>query len=313
MVKKMLRSFLELRVMSWSRLGIFVWEATRERRRLRRAAGMLGLPVLDSKAFHELRNRKPDATTAFILGTGASAADLSDQKLAYIESQFSIGVNQWILHPTVPDVYSYEVDPDIRLLQALDRPEVREQAPYLLFLKPSRPEDFSNASHLPQFMRSRSLMYSRVNIWTRRESNIGRDFKSITKLGSWLTKYDVLLDNGASIARMISLCVLLGFREIVLVGVDLNHVEYFWHRKPEYLKRLTIESFGTAQKGLTHETLRASNRPFAIDQYVVEMSSGLREMFHLSVESRFSLLAQNLSVWVLDAGAARGAPNDGWR
>ena len=285
--------------MSGARRGIFLWEAARERRRLHRVAQTLGLPVLGSEAVRTLKALKPDATTAFILGTGASVADLSNRKLEHIQSQFSIGVNQWILHPMIPDVYAYEVDPDVRLLRALDRPEVRDKVPPLLFLKPSRPEDFSNASHLPKFMRERSYLYSRVNIWTRRETNIGLDLRKIIGPISGLRKPDVLLDNGASIARMLALCVMLGFQKIVLVGVDLNNVDYFWHRQPEYLNRLGYSSLDSGQRGRVHETLSLSRRPFPIDRYVRGIRAGLDGTVTLMVESRFSLLAHHIEVWNL--------------
>lgn len=299
MIKKVLRSLLEVRAMSWARVGIFLWEAARERGRLRSVSQTLRLPVLDSDALRRLQALKPDATTAFILGTGASVADLSDKKLDHIQSQFSIGVNQWILHPMVPDVYAYEVDPDVRLLQALDRPEVKEKSPYLLFLKPSRSKDFSNASYLPDFMRERSFLYGRVNIWTRRTTNIARDFRRVTSAISRLRIPDVVLDNGASIARMIVLSALLGFSKIVLVGVDLKNVEYFWHRRPEVLKSLKIEHFGTGQKGETHETLSTLSRPFPIDEYVAEVAGGKENVVKLSVESAHSLLAGKINIWKL--------------
>ena len=299
-MKKMLRSFLELRVMSWARVGIFLWEAARERTRLHRVTETLGLPVFGSDALRALRALKPDAMTAFILGTGASAADLSDQKLEYIQSQFSIGVNQWILHPMIPDVYAYEFDPDVRLLQALDRPEVRDKVPHLLFLKPSRPEGFSNASHLPEFMRERSFLYSRVNMWTRRESNIGRDFRGIVSSKLGRKNPHVLLDNGASIARMMALCVMLGFRKVVLVGVDLNNVEYFWQKRPELLAKLGLSDFSSGQTGSLHETLRDQTRPFAIDTFVFSVNRACDGENFISVESEHSLLASTLAVFTIE-------------
>jgi len=258
----------------------------------------LGLPVFGSDALRALRALKPDATTAFILGTGASAADLSNYKLEYIKSQFSIGVNQWILHPMIPDVYAYEVDPDVRLLQALDRPEVRDKVPHLLFLKPSRPEDFSNASHLPEFMSERSFLYSRVNIWTRRETNIGLDFQRVISSVSRRRKPDVLLDNGASIARMVSLSSMLGFRKIVLIGVDLNNVEYFWHRNPALLAGLGSAHFSSGQTGSFHETLDAVNRPFPIDDYLFGTNLGAQKSGGaIFVESSGSLLVKKMTVF----------------
>lgn len=281
--------------MSWARAGIFLIEAGRERKRLHSVAESLELPVLSSDSLQALRALKPHATTAFILGTGASAADLSSQKLEYIQNQFSIGVNQWALHSMVPDVYAYEVDHDVRLLQALDRPGVREKVPHLLFLKPSRPEDIPNASYLPEFMRERSFLYSRVNTWTKKQSNIGIDFKLITDSISRRRNPDILLDNGASVARMVALCVVLRFQEIVLVGVDLNNVEYFWHRSPTLLVDQTLRDFKTAQVGLKHETLSDDKRPFPVDIYIEMVGSAL----DLKVESPGSLLADYLPLWEL--------------
>lgn len=283
--------------MSWARVGIFLGEAARERKRLHSVAETLGLPVFGSDSLRALRALKPDATTAFILGTGASAADLTDQKIEYIQSQFSIGVNQWLLHPMIPDVYSYEVDPDVRLLQALDRPEVRGTTAQLLILKPSRADDYLNVRHLPQFMRERAYVYGRVNIWTRSKHNIRQDFRDVTSVLSRLRNPAVLLDDGASVARMITLCKLLRFRRVVLVGVDLNNVEYFWHRRPEYLSRLGIDSLETFQKGDVHETLSDSGRPFPIDEFVAGISSASSGNLQVLVESPKSLLAPLVGVW----------------
>jgi len=287
--------------MSWVRAGIFLREAARERARLRSVAETLGLPVFGSDVLRTLRALKPDATTAFILGTGASAADLSDQKLEYIHSQFSIGVNQWILHPLIPDVYAYEVDPDARLLQALDRPEVRDNVPHLLFLKPSRHEDYSNVSYIPDFMRENSFLYSRVNIWTRKDSNIGPDFRALTRLIPLLSDPAILLDNGASVARMVGLVSLMGFERVVLVGVDLNSVAYFWHRAPALVHDASLRDFGTAQTGSSHETLTNASRPFSIDTFLASVGA----VVPLDVESPQSLLAGLLPVWDFKAVATQ--------
>lgn len=296
MLKRMLRFVLELPSMSWVRAGIFSLEACAERKRLKKTAEILGLSVFSLNDLRTFRELRPDATTAFILGTGGSVADLSEEKLAHIRSQFSIGVNQWILHPLVPDVYAYEVDPDVRLLRALDRREVRQRSPHLLFLKPSKPEDLSNAKSIPEFMRDKVHLYSRVNIWTRTEQNIAQDFRSITKSIARRGSPEVLLDNGASIARLLALAVLIGFERIVLVGVDLNSVEYFWQRRPDLAVVDHLRNLATAQKGLTHETMSDDGRPFSISSYIERISS----LMNIQVESKTSYLANYLEVWNSD-------------
>lgn len=298
LMKSRLRCLFESSVLWWVRLAIFTRDASRENKRLHRNGLTVRLPVLESEHFRMMKASKPDATTAFILGTGESVAELTDGRLDFIRAQFSIGVNQWILHPMIPDVYAYEVDKDVRLLQALERPSVREKSPYMLFLNPTRPEDFSNIDHMPEFMRPRAFVYGRVNIWTRRRVNIARDFISVMRLSSRRLFSGVVLDNGASIARMISLCISLGFREIVLTGVDLNSTEYFWHQDPGLLAESKVKDPRTSQRGSFHETVSAANRPFPIHVYLMALAPVLAQVgVNLRVESPKSLLAGSLPVF----------------
>lgn len=277
--------------MSWARLSLFLWNSTAEHRRLRLASDELGLGLFDYKISREMIQRKPTATTAFILGTGASAAQLSDAKLAHISEQFSIGVNQWVAHPLVPDVYAYESHRDNRLLEVLDRPEVREKCPYLLFLRPKAGEAGApSLAHLPDFMRAKSFLYGRINLVTRRRANIARDVIAVARVSSILRRREVVIDNGASIARLLYLCVLMGFREIVLVGVDLNSVEYFWQRNPELIAALKSPKLSTEQTGLSHETLSTTNRPFSIIHFIDQLSRDKRFKPRIFIESQNSAL-----------------------
>jgi len=297
-IRRLARPILETSVFASTRLFLFTRELARERLRVNQAAESLHLPVLSRAVLEQLRTRKPDATTAFILGTGASAAQLDSQDLEYIRSQFSVGVNQWILHPTVPDVYAYEVDPDTRLLQMLDRQDVKKAEPTILFLRPSIPSQFPNADFIPEFLRARTYVYGRSNIWTRKPKNIGPDSLSILKSPGISSDGDLLLDNGASIARMVALCFLLGFQKIVLVGVDLNTVQYFWHKNPQLIEPLGIRDYETGQKGHTHETLSTTNRPFPIDEFITHLAaSALAEGVQIFIGSEYSQLASALPIF----------------
>jgi hypothetical protein len=65
---------LETRAFASVRLFLFTRELKSERERVRQAAEALRLPVFSRAVLEQLGARKPDATTAFILGTGASIA-----------------------------------------------------------------------------------------------------------------------------------------------------------------------------------------------------------------------------------------------
>lgn len=285
--------------MSWVRTLFSLRERCRERYRIGSAAENLGLGILDSPTIETFRILKPDAKKVFILGTGASVNSIEQEGFEHMNSNFSIGVNQWIFHPFIPDLYSYEADPDVRLLHALDRTEVQEKRPPLLVLRPTKREDFRILSHVPESVRAFTFLYGRHNLWTRNRQNIGIDYLRALRHASLWKRRAVMVDNGASIVRLVSLCIQMKFSEIIFVGVDLNNVEYFWGSRPAYLKRFGIETFETAQRGATHETLSTTSRPFGVDTFLSELEQALRENLgiKLFVASQKSHLAQFLPVY----------------
>lgn len=258
---------------------------------------MLGLPLLTYDILEGIRATKPHAGTIFLLGTGASAAGLSDEKLEYIQSQFAIGINQWALHFFAPDMYAYEYDPDKRLIESLSRFDDAEFPPPVLVLNSAKLNVQFSEADLTDALRRRMFGYSRVNLWSRRKENISSDFMNFARLKN-LANHGITLDNGASIARLIFLAVMMKFRQIVLVGVDLNNVDYFWQVDPTLIEGAGVADFSSGQKGSTHETLSSEKRPFPIDTYVRELASGLGEQgIELFVESPASLLAKDLRVF----------------
>jgi hypothetical protein len=180
----------------------------------------------------------------------------------------------------------------------LDREDVKKAEPFLLFLRPTNPSHVANADYIPEFLRVRTFVYGRSNIWTRKPKNIGPDSVSILKSLGISGEGDILLDNGASIARMVALCFLLGFRKIVLIGVDLNNVQYFWHKNPALIEPLGFENYETGQKGNTHETLSTTNRPFPVDEFITSLAASTHsEGVQIYIGSEDSRLAGALPVF----------------
>jgi hypothetical protein len=257
----------------------------------------MGLPVLTRENVESLAEKKPEAKTAFILGTGASAARLSQEKLEIIQSQFSIGINQWIFHSLIPDLYAYEVDERLSLLKALDRPEIRSAMPPILFLRPGSRGGEDNATHVPDFLRATTYIYGRVNLWTRKVGNISRDVGGLLRIMQGRRREFLVLDDGASIVRMVALCAALGFKRVVLVGVDLNNVKYFWDEDSSYLERLGLSGFDAGQKGMVHETLSSVSRPFGVDIFIAAIAKALKKKgLVLEVESPASELAKSIPI-----------------
>ena len=297
-LRKFARRIFEAGFFGWARY-LFVSRLARKLTgEINLTARVSGLQLLSSDVLAAIRRTKQDAHTAFILGTGASVLTLDEEKFAAIESQFSIGVNQWVFHTFIPDVYSYEADPDPSLLDKLQRTEIAESQPYVLALAPKLRVTRGHFDRVRDSMRSRFFLYGRVNLMTRVIRNAGRDFLIASDRFERFDSPIILPDNGASVARLVSLCYRLGFKKIVLVGVDLNNVRYFWHEEPNFLTRLGLDYFPTYQTGVIHETMSSAGRQMKIDEFFSSVGKALLDAgVSLEIESARSALSSSLPVY----------------
>jgi hypothetical protein len=80
----------------------------------------------------------------------------------------------------------------------------------------------------------------------------------------------LVMDLGATIIRMVSLGYLLGYKNIVLAGVDLNGGEYFWQKNPQRLVDRGIESFSPGHNRVVHETMTRDVKAFILTEVLEE-------------------------------------------
>lgn len=269
-------------------------QAQRERTNLRLSA--------EHKFIRELQSRVEE--TFFILGSGSSVEDDASRRFATISTGVSVGVNAWVLHDFVPTFYCFEPDPrpesdHFKTLSHLSRPEVFEAMPAIMILRPRNAMEFEQIQQLPETLVPRALVYGRVSVATRDRRHLSRDTAVAIRYLTARRSPIVTLDSGASIVRMTSLAIQLGFTKIVYVGVDLNHTEYFWERNPSYLERRGLVSFESGQKGSRHETLNPDSRPFPVTELILAIRDGLmaKGLVRLYSGSATSELAKFLPVF----------------
>ena len=231
--------------------------------------------------------------------------DLSASDFAKISSQVSVGVNAWVLHNFVPDFYAYEPVADSSLdqfqtLRLMSRSDVIARKPHLVFLKPRDAVEKQQLDMIPRELISRTHLYGRFQPYTRSLANLEGDLtKSREKHRS---ASSVMLDSGASIVRLTWLGVVMGFREIVLVGVDLYGSDYFWETDVSHLLRNGLTSWNGGQKPGLHETMNQHNRAFRVYDMLVALASVFRkEGVRLSVASERSLLVPSLEQYRFSA------------
>lgn len=272
------RNLLESLVGQIARDTLFKQIVRREREAIEHVESLLrsssGL-FDDATSFERSQTRG----TFFILGNGATVNSLSQSDFSGIDEGFSVGLNGWPLHPYVPNVYSFEfgndaepLDDQLRNLVARALSKADRHRTPVMFLRPSSRKLPHVAEWLESLDAHRLWFYGRANLVTRRAKNVERDARAALRYLSRRTSDAVLLDNGASVVRMISLALLSGFREIVLAGVDLNRSPYFWFDEN------FIETHGDFRQSHPRAasdsqlTLSTENRPFSTYELICALA-----------------------------------------
>ena len=290
-----------VRTLMWLRIA---WRDGTSAARIARLAGYAELDCFAAS----LRGYEKRSTT-FILGSGESINELSDEHFERVRAGRSIGINAWAMHPFVADVYSFETGQDgagpseetLLVSAKLGRASVVRANPQFVFLRPTPPATVRNLVQVPRGVDSLPLMYGRANVITQSRDNLREDIRSILRLvmRGWAPS-NVLLDNGASVIRLIWLSILQGAKNVVLLGIDLNKSAYFWER-PSARSSLTLKQRGVLARpsGTPHNSLETIDRPFPTDFFIEELSGVLRDELgvQLWVGSTSSSLSRYLPVY----------------
>ena len=298
------RSILEHPASGSIRSKVMERDAIRESTFTVRQAKMASVSLLSPDCLRGKLGPDSGADTFYILGSGASIEDLTREHFDHIAQNSSVGINNWGVHPFVPDIYSFESVPWVgdgqdfpRAMALLGRSDIRSRRPEILILRPKTHSEIDKISVLPDELRTSVSFYGRVTPATRESGNLVQDLHSFfAKLSARHSA--LLLDSGASVVRMVSLGILLGFRKVVLAGVDLNGSQYFWEKNPSYVAEQANLTPVNNQLNMTHETNMLANRPFAaatmlraIDTYFRNQRGGT-----LMVTSSHSALSSFLPV-----------------
>lgn len=185
---------------------------------------------INLKSTRELTKFK-SSDTLFILGSGESIAKYPGWYFDNISQHDSIGFNFWLLHKFVPTFYVGEVKEDCQRSQDLWenlRARSREYKNTPIIFK-------YNKAFLEQ---SIDMPNSLKELFILNYLNIPG--KSLSELGKWLTYLDrrgyfgkkdfrgTILFRQASLSWLLVFAVHLGYKKIVLCGVDLNTPKYFF-------------------------------------------------------------------------------------
>lgn len=243
----------------------------------------------------------------FVLGNGDTVNELTDEDFSFIRGHFSVGLNAWPLHPFVPSAYGFEMwsgldrhsdELDFLLKTATEKAKSRSSALWILRPKPEQLESLARVVGSDGDLTLQ--VYGRANLGPTPAGELrtaivaALDFLTNPGLDS-----QVLLDNGASVVRMISLALLNGFKRVVLVGVDLKANPYFWYNPGFISKHGHYTEICRREPEEGTDTLHTRDRPFSAHEFIVSMATVAKYELgcEILVSSNESALAGALEVF----------------
>jgi hypothetical protein len=210
-----------------------------ETARVAKAASLTGLPLLQTLNLANLRLSE----TLFILGSAGSINEISAERWQVIAKHDSVGINFWPAHPFVPRFYhfeniAYEEQPAMYI--ALRDLLARRAEAYSNTLKIiTEVEPIGRRQlvfEIPEAMRKHFYIGFSMPVVARNEEELGAGIRFMETVGafnpqyraSWLFKY------GGSAIGMLALAVVMGYKRVVMCGVDLNKQVYFYQDQSLY-------------------------------------------------------------------------------
>jgi hypothetical protein len=210
--------------------------------RIAKVSALTGLPLLETLNLSNLRK----SDTLFILGSAWSINNIPAERWQIIGRHDSIGINFWPAHPFVPRFFHFE---------NMTYDEHPAMYCALLNLFKRRAEAYANTIkivtevvaigqrqmvfELPDRMRRNLYLGFSIPVVARNEEELRTGVRYMRSQGAFgpRTRIQWLFKYGGSLTAMLALAVLMGYRRVILCGVDLNKQNYFYQDPelyPEY-------------------------------------------------------------------------------
>jgi hypothetical protein len=214
-------------------------------------------------------SRHRTSSTLFILGSGSSINRMTDEQWQLIRAHDSMGVSFWPLHEFVPTYLCLEGPPP-------------DRAAALYGLLHARADEYRNVPIIAKggaqrFEKDRFPPELRGNLYYSRQMIVpARDEAEFRRSLRWLKALRLLdplreLDEvpmtRSSLTYTLFIAVAMGYRTIVLCGIDLKSTGYFYSEEGASVKHPELVPH-TGQAGRVHLTFDPVQHPLTIDRIV---------------------------------------------
>jgi len=276
------------------------WHVRECRAAANTAAQQLGIPRLDTFDISTLKR----TDTLFVLGSGPSINRISPARWKGIASYDTAGFNFWPFHPFVPRMYFFESIPyesqeaniSAEMYSVVKRMLIDRAAAYARVTKIITDvgvhRDTQLIFDLPsQWLPNLYVAYTvPVIARTETELTIGIRYLKKRRLFTKARRFWDLFKYCGSLSSIISVGVRMGYRRIVLCGIDMGKQEYFFQDRELFPRTASLE-FGPKE----HRHYTAEGQQWMVPMQVV-VSVLMREVLEpagveLYLENSASALA----------------------
>ena len=227
------------------------------------------------------------ANTIFILGSGGSINDITNDMWSHMRKNNSVGFNNWYAHDFIPDFFCFEVKRDARFCKRFFSNFNKVQYRYCNIPIIWKDPWAFNPNILAEY---RDLFFGKKVIFPRFiELEGGSSTELSDNLQSSLyirEKYFVpedyiILQRRASLSALVDLACQLGFKNIVLCGVDLVDSKYFWETQ-DYVNLHDFDLPITPPGGI-HKTNDRSFGELTISHVLVEYRNIIKSKYRAEI------------------------------
>jgi hypothetical protein len=219
--------------------------------------------------------------TIFVLGSGASINQITEEQWKHIDSHDSIGLNRWPAHEFVPTYYVSELSTDRSESYKKqywnlfnDKKSEYENTPFIL-KNPSTKYNSLETKDLPEWIRKKVILSCDSGFTAMKYINREKNRQIVTYMHEKdyfdQRNVDFLYRMRGSISYLIHLAVVLGYKKIVLCGVDMVNSKYFFEHE-DYQNKKVPRIKKDVEKGEDHKTYNKKYGDLTLDKVIYDLT-----------------------------------------
>ncbi len=290
-------------------LRVFLaWHRLVEVRRCRAVQRKMGFRPLAAADMAAVKT----SDTFFILGGGSSINRISAERWQAIAAHDTVGFNFWLFHPFVPRMYFFEA------MTSADHPRMFEEFARISRARSADYRDTLKVITEPQHADRAGFAYPpewtpelhsicTVPVAARNDAEFAYGVRYLRSKGIFRPESPHLFKQLSTLSSLLALAVKMGYRTVVLCGVDLRDSRYFYQDPDLYPETKDLEFLPPAA---TQVTLAEMPWRVTIDRVVLELKKQVLDPagIRLFVENRSSALWPDIPEAPEDVYKMRSTP-----